>query len=162
MTILQPVYGTPNAIAITTTALASDANLLAGRQSNEVDNAIDDAVDVLLGGTVATTGTPQANTVIELWIWSSFDGGTTRTCGAGAADANFAPATIGSKYLMALALAITQTDTTARTYTFGAISIARLFGGTMPETWGVYVVQNTTTTLGATSLTYTPVKYENV
>lgn len=158
MSTVKPLYGTPAAIAITTTALASDANLLAGRQSNEVVN---DAIDAVLGGTVATTGTPTANTVIEIWLWGTWDDGTTRSAGAGAVDANFAPATIGEKYLMKPAEVIHQTDTTARTYEFGPISVEKTFG-VMPERWGVFVVHNTGATLGATTLTHTPVQYQNV
>lgn len=161
-TTTKPSYGTATSIACTTTSLASDANLLAGRQSAQVDNTADLAVDALLGGTIATAGTPTANTQIELWLWGSWDGGTTRSAGAGASDANLSLATLGVKNLMALAAVITQTDATARTYNVGPISVAQCFGGVMPDHWGFFVVQNTGTTLGATSLKYTPVNYQNV
>lgn len=140
----------------------TDANLLAGRQSAVVNNTTDLAVDAILGGTIADTSTITANTVIELWLFGSWDNGTTYSAGMGAGDANVSPATLGVKRLMALALVIDLTDTTARTYTIGPISVAQAFGGTMPDHWGFYVVQNSGQTLGATTLKYTPVQYTNV
>lgn len=162
-TTLKPSYGSATSITCTTTSLATDSNLLAGRQSNIVNNTSDLADDAILGGTIATTGTPTAATVIELWLFGSWDNGTTFSAGASSGgDANLSPATIGSKSLMALAQIIQQTDTTSRTYTVGPISVAAAFGGVMPDHWGFFVVQNTGTTLGATTLKYTPIQYQNV
>lgn len=167
-TITKPSYGSATSITCTTTSLSSDSNLLAGRQSTPINNSSsgsppgDLALDAILGGTIATTGTPTANTTIEVWLFGSWDGGTTYTCAAGAADANLSPATLGSKNLMKLIEVIVQTDATARTYTIGPYSVAQAFGGVMPDHWGVFVVHNTGTTLGATLLKYTPVQYQNV
>lgn len=149
------------AITCTSTSLASDTNLLAGRQSNVVDNTTVLACDAMLGGTIATTSTPTANTVIEVWIAGSWDGGTTFSAAfASGGDANFAPVA-GNKILMAIATVIQQTDTTARTYTLGPISIAGCFNGVMPQKWGFYVVHNTGQTLGATTMKYTNISYSN-
>ena len=162
MTTLTISYGSATSITCTTTSLASDTNLLAGRQSNTVDNTSDLGVDALLGGTIATTSTPTANTVIELWLFGSWDNGTTYSAAAASGgDANLSPATVGSKNLMVLAQVINQTDTTARTYTLGPISVAQTFGGVMPDHWGFYVVHNTGQTLGATTMKYTAVQYQN-
>lgn len=162
MTAIKPSYGSATTIACTTTSLASDTSLLAGRQSAQVDNTADLAVDALLGGTIATTGTPTTGTTIEVWLWGSYDNGTTRSAAAGTSDANFSPATQGVKLMMAHALTINQDNTTARTHTFGPVSVAACFGGTMPDHWGVFIVHNTGTTLGATALKYMPVQYQNV
>jgi hypothetical protein len=162
MTTLKPSYGSATAITCTTTSLTSDTNLLAGRQSNVVNNTSDLGVDVIIGGTIATTSTPTANTVIEFWLFGSWDNGTTYSAAAGGGDGNFSPATIGSKNLMSLAAVISQTDTTARTYTLGPISVGQMFGGVMPDHWGFYVVHNTAQTLGATTMKYTPIQYVNV
>ena len=162
MTTLKPLYGTNTALACTTTALASDTNLLSGRTSAAAVNSTDLADDSLLGGTIATTGTPTAGTVIEVWLYGSWNGGTNYSAGAGGTDAAFSPATLGVKQLMVLATVVNQTDTTARTYPIGPLSVAQAFGGTMPDHWGFYVVQNTGTTLGATTMSYTPVQYQNV
>lgn len=160
MTTQSVAYGSPTTIACTTTSLATDSNFLAGRTSAAVNNSSDLAVDCIMGGTIATTGTPTANTGIEVWLYGSWDGGTLYSGAAGGTDANqtFVQA---SKQLMTLVAVIQQLDTTARTYTFGPISVAAAFGGTMPDHWGFFVVHNTGTNLGATAVKYTPVKYSN-
>src|ERR1041384_7894487 len=114
-TTVKVSYGTATSITITTTSLASDANLLAGRQSNQVDNTSDLALDALLGGTVATTSTPTTGSVIEIWLWGSWDNGTTRSAAAGSSDANLSLSTQGVKLMMAHALTCNQDNTTART-----------------------------------------------
>lgn len=162
MTLIKPSYGSSTSVTCTTTSLATDANLLAGRQSNTVANTTDLGVDAILGGTIATTGTPTTNTVIEVWLFGSWDNGTSYSATAGSSDANFSPATVGVKNLMALAAIINQSDATARTYTLGPISVGQAFGGTMPDHWGFFVVHNTGTTLGATTMKYTAVQYQNV
>lgn len=161
-TTIKPSYGTATAITITTTSLASDTALLAGRQSNQVDNTSDLAVDAIFGGTVATTSTPTSGSVIEIWLWASWDNGTTRSAAAGSSDANLSCSTQGVKLMMAHAITINQDNTTARTHTFGPISVAQCFGGSMPDHWGFYVVHNTGQTLGATAVKYTAVQYQNV
>lgn len=163
MSTVKPLYGSSASLTITLNSLATDSNLLAGRQSTEIDNATDLALDALVGGVIATSSTPTANTVIEVWVFASWDGGTTRTASAGASDAALSPATIGVKNLMALAAVINQTDTTARSYSFGPFSVAALFGA-MPETWGVYVVHNTGQNLNSSgnSISYTPVQNQIV
>lgn len=162
MTSLNISYGSATAVTCTTTSLASDSSLLAGRQSNIVDNSTALADDALLGGTIATTGTITANTVVELWLFGlAVDSTQFSASAASTGDANFTPATLGVKNLMSLGLVIQQTDTTARTYTVGPISVAQAFGGVYPQKWGFYIVQNTGATLGATTLKYVPVTYTN-
>ncbi len=62
---------------------------------------------------------------------------------------------------MSRAALINQTDTTARAYEFGPVSVAHAFGGTMPDHWGVFIVHDLGVTLGATTLKYTPTQYTN-
>lgn len=163
MTTLKPSYGTPTTLTITTSALASDANLLAGRQSSIVNNTADLAVDSILGGTIAASGSaPTASTFIEVWLFGSWDGGTTFSGGASSGgDANLSLATTGVKQLLSRVALINQTDTTARAYEIGPCSVAQGFGGTMPDHWGVFIVHDLGVTLGATTLKYTPVQYTN-
>lgn len=163
MTTLKPSYISPVALTITTGSLASDANLLAGRQSNVANNTSDLAVDCVVGGAIAAPGSaPTAGTSIEAWLFGSWNGGTTFTGGASSGgDANLSLATTGVKQLMSRVALISQTDTTARAYDFGPVSVAQAFGGTMPDHWGVFIVHDLGVTLGATTLQYTPVQYTN-
>lgn len=160
MTTASPVYGTPVTMTMTLAALASTAGLLAGRQSNAADNVSDDCIDAMVGGKVVTTATTTTNTQIQIWLFGSYDG-TSYSAAAGASDANFTPDT-GAKNQMKLLTVIPNITTTAVTYVWGPFSVAQAFGGTMPQKWGVYVVQNTGTALAAGGeVKYTPIKYES-
>lgn len=160
-TTLKPSYGTPTAITLTTTSLASSSTLLAGRVSTPINNTSDLAVDSIFGGTIATTSTPTTGTVIEVWLAGSWDNGTTYSAAGGGGDANLSPSTQANKLTMAHAITLNQDNTSARTFTFGPISVAQCFGGTMPDHWAIFVVHNTGQTLGAATLYYTPVQYTN-
>lgn len=159
-TTLTPSYGAANTLTITLASLPTDSTLIAGRQSTVVDNTSDIAVDAMVGGKITTGNAPTANKQIEVWSFGSYDG-TSYSGGAGSVDANFSPT--GAKTLMQLLTIIPTDATTSHAYTFGPFSIARAFGGTMPNKWGVYVVHNTGVNLNATGgnfeVKYTPVKY---
>lgn len=153
-TTQKPLYGSATAITCTTTSLATDANLLAGRASAAIDNTSNLFDSALVGGTIATTSTPTANTQIEVYFYGSWDNGTTYSDAIGGTDANVTIVS-GQKNQLALAAVIAQPDTTARTYTIGPIDVRAAFGSdTLPDHWGLFVVHNTGQTLGATALKY--------
>jgi hypothetical protein len=150
MSTLKPLYGSKVSLACTTTTLAADTNLLSGRQSAVESNATDLAVDALLGGQI-TTVAPTANTVVEIWLFASWDGGTTYTAGAGAGDGVLNLPTQGVKDLMQRVDVINQSDSTGRTYNVGPYSVANAFGGTMPDHYGFAVFHNTAVLIAAPS-----------
>ena len=159
-TLLKPSYGTPTTITFTTSGLATDTNLLAGRQSAIVNNNTDLAIDALVGWSILT-GTTTADRVIEIWAGATWDDGTTYIAGGGGGDAALSPATIGIKRGLKLLAVIDVTDTTGRTFT-GMASLAQAFGGTMPQRWHLYCVHNTGANLSTSTWKYTPVQYTNV
>ena len=161
MTTASPSYGTTTALTITLASLATDASLVAGRQSTVIDNGTDDAIDALVGGKITTGTTPTASKQIEVWLFGSYDDAE-YSGGAGATDAAFTP---DEKTLLRLLTIIPTVNTSDKAYRFGPFSVAQAFGGVMPEKWGVYVVHNTGVNLNATGsnqeVVYTPVKYES-
>lgn len=162
MTTASIAYGSSAALTISVQSLASSSTLLVGRASTSIDNTSDLAVDALVGGKVKT-GTTTADTKIELWAYGSYDG----TSYSGAATGTDAGLTIISqqKSLLRLLQVILVPDTTARTYTWGPISVANTFGGAMPKKWGVYITHNTGANLDSTAgnheVKYTPVNYSS-
>lgn len=161
MSALKSLYAASTALTLTLASLASDAALIAGRQSTPVDNSTLLHVDAIVGGKVTTGTSPTNATQIEIWLFATYDG-TTYSAGAGAADANFSPT--GEKTLMSL-LQIIPTDATSNhTYEWGPFSVARAFGGVLPQKWGVFVVHNTGVALNATGgnheAKYTGVQYQ--
>lgn len=161
MTTASPLYGTTTAMTITLASLASDTNLVAGRQSTVVSNGTDDAIDALVGGKVTTGTSPTASRQIEVWLFGSYDD-TEYSGGAGASDAALTP---DAKGLLKLLQIIPTVNTSDKAYRWGPFSVAQAFGGTMPENWGVYIVHNTGVNLNSTAgnheVVYTPVKYES-
>lgn len=157
MGTVTPTPGSPVTLTITLASLATDATLIAGRQSTVVDHTGALIADALVGGKVTTGTTPTTAKVIEIWAFGTYDG-TTYTAGAGAADANFSPT--GEKTLMRLLASIDTDATSNHTYEWGPVSLADIFGGFLPLKWGVFVVHNTGVNLNSTGsnheIKYTP------
>jgi hypothetical protein len=163
VTTASPAYQTNVTHTITLASLASDTNLVAGREGTAIDNAgTDDAIDAMVGGKVTTGTSPTAARQIEVWVAGSYDG-TSFSGGATGADANLTPQ---EKTLLKLLTVIPTANTSNKTYTWGPFSVAQAFGGTLPRKWSVYVVHNTGVALNATGgnheVKHTPVKYESV
>lgn len=162
MTTATPLYGTPTAMTITLASLASDTNLVAGRESTAVDQKDSlDAIDVLVGGKVTTGTSPTASRQIEIWAYASYDDAEFSGSATGS-DANLTP---DAKTNLRLLTVIPTTSTSDKTYKWGPFSIAQAYGGSMPVQFGVYVVHNTGVALNATAgnheVVYITVKYES-
>jgi len=162
MTTATPVYGTKVTMTMTLASLASDTNLVAGRESTAVDQKdTDDAIDAMVGGTVMTGTSPTAARQIEVWAYASYDD-TIFSGGATGSDANLTPS---EKTLMVLLTIIPTVNTSNKAYQWGPFSVAQAFGGNVPVQWGVYIVHNTGVNLNSTGgnheVEYFPVKYES-
>lgn len=161
MTTASIVYGSATALTIglSTGPLASDTNLVAGRESTAIDNTSDLAIDAIVFGKVTTGTTPTNSRQIEVYLYGSVDG-TNFSGGASGSDANLTPQT---KDLLRLLQIIPTNNTSNQAYTWGPFSVAQAFGGTMPANWGVYVVHNTAVALNSTGgnhfVKYRTVKY---
>jgi hypothetical protein len=162
MTTATPLYGSPTAMTITLTGLATSATLVAGRESTALDQKDTlDAIDVLVGGKVTTGTTPTASRQIEIWAYGSYDD----TEFSGAATGSDAALTPTEKTTMRLLTVIPTSNVSDTAYKFGPFSIAQAFGGTMPVQFGIWVTHNTGVNLNATAsnqeIVYTTVKYES-
>jgi hypothetical protein len=154
-----PSNGSVTAHTITLNSLASDTNLVAGREGTAIDNGTEDAIDSVVGGKVVSGTSPTASRQIEVWAYGSHDG-TLFSGGATGSDANLTPQ---AKGLLRLLCVIPTDSTSSKSYNWGPFSIAAAFGGTMPRKWGVFVVHNTGVALAASGheVKHTPVKYES-
>lgn len=164
MATATPVYGTPTAMTITIASLASDTNLLIGRESTALDQKDTlDAVDVMLGGKIRTGTSPTASRQIEIWLYGSYDD-SEYTASATGSDAGLT-VIAETKTLFRLFTIIPTNNTSDRDYKFGPYSVAQCFGGTLPVQFGVWIVHNTGVNLNSTSgnheIYYTTVKYES-
>lgn len=157
-----PVYGSVVTLTMTLASLASDTNLVAGRESVAADNAATDlAIDAEVGGKVTTGTSPTAAKQIEVWLAASFDG-TLYSGGATGADAALTPQ---AKTLLKRLDIIPTSSTSNQQYNWGPFSVAQACGGTMPRKWSVFIVHNTGVALHATggnhTVGYTPIKYQS-
>jgi hypothetical protein len=149
-------------MTITLAALATDANLVVGRESTALDQKDTlDAIDVLVGGKVTTGTSPTAARQIEVWVYASYDDAEYSGTATGS-DAGLTP---DEKTNLRLLTVIPTVNTSDKTYKWGPFSIAQAYGGSVPVQFGIYMVHNTGVNLNATGgnheVVYTTVKYES-
>lgn len=155
-------YAASAALTMTLASLASDTNLLAGRQSTAVDNSSNKYLDYLVGGKVKAGTSPTASKSIELWLFGQEDDTPTYPDTLGASDANVTMTTSDIKNAaMFLIQAIPTDSTTGRVYWFRPTGIAQYFGGAVPKHWGIFIVHNMGVALDSTGgnhvLSYQPI-----
>lgn len=163
---IKLVYGSSAALTITLASLASDTNLLAGRESTAIDNTTNKYLDYLVAGKVTTGTSPTAARQIEVWLVASFEDSPTYPDVFDGTDSN---ETATSRDVLAACAYLVQTIPTAntsdRTYWVKPFSVASLCGGRVPKFWELFVVHNTGVNLNSTggnqAFWHTPV-YANV
>lgn len=155
-------YGSSSNLTITLASLATDASLLVGRESNEVDNTTNRYVDYLLSGKITTGTSPTSSKFIEVHVVSLLDDSTYPGVFDGTDSAETLTAALKSG-VCRQAASIDTTNTSDVTYYFGPVSVASLFGGVMPKKFVVFVTHNTGVNLNSTTgnhqITVTPVYY---
>lgn len=147
-------------IGLATGPLASDANLLAGRQSTVIDNTSNLFLDYQISGFVCTGTSPTAGQ-IEVWAFGQIDDSGTYPDTLGALDANVTITSVtagsgGTLTIKQQGLSLISTMGTGTSsnikYPFATMSVAALFGGgAPPNKWGVFVVHNTVAALNGTA-----------
>lgn len=144
-------YPSASDVTITLASLASDTNLLTGRESTAVDNSSNLYLDYLVSGKITTGTSPTTARSIQVWAVGSWDG----TNWPDVFDGTESAETITSanhKNSVCRFLAEMATDATSdRTYHFGPVSIASAFGGVMPKSFVVFVTHNTAVNLNSTA-----------
>lgn len=132
-TTFKYLYGSNNQ-AITCT-LASLANS-AARASTAIDNTSNLFLDALVELKVKSNASGTSATgSVEIYAYGTSDGGTTYTEGATGTDAGI---TLTSP-TNALLIGIGNVVANATTYNIGPFSVAKPFGGVLPDHWGIIV-----------------------
>lgn len=151
-------------ITCTLASLASDTNLLAGRESTSFALGSSGYIDAILSGKITTGTTPTSARNIEIWVVPCIDKTPTWPDVFDGTDSN---ETVTSRNVLfslaALVQVITIDSTSDRTYTIKPTALAQFFGGVLPSTAVVFVVHNTAVNLNATGgnhvLEFTPVQF---
>lgn len=149
---IKNTYGTSSDITITLASLASDTNLLIGRQSAVLDNRTARNLDFLVGGKITAGTSPTASRSIEVWAVGSADGVNFPDVWTDAGDAAKTATSADIKASSCRLIAAMATDATSnRSYHFPATSVAAAFGGTLPPEVVIWVVHSTGVALNATA-----------
>ena len=151
MADIKNSYPAASDVTITLASLATDTNLLVGRQSTAIDNSSNLYTDYLVSGKVSTGTSPTTARSIEVWAVGSWDG-TNWPDAFGASDAGRTFTSADIKASVVRLLGVMATDNTSnRAYHFGPTSVAGAFGGTLPPAFAVFVVHSTAVALNATA-----------
>lgn len=145
-------YGAITAVTLTFASLATSSTFVAGREGVFIDNTSNLYDDIMVSVKVTTGTTPTANTQILLFAFGELDDAPTWPDVMAGADANktITSVGVGQGFLRLVAALNVDSNTSNRAYYAGGISIASLFGGTMPKRVGLWCVHNTAVALNAT------------
>lgn len=158
---LQVRYPATSTVAITCTlaSLASDTNLLIGRESTVVDNTTNVDLDHLVGGIIRLGTSPTVSKEVRVYAhapWKIVTGTPTYTdLGSGTpltgadAGATWQSANARDTALRLLWAGLTDA-VTGRVMSMPPTSIAQAFGGMLPAFWGLWIVHNSVAALDST------------
>lgn len=144
MANINTAYGASSQLTCTLASLPSDTTTYTlGRQSQAVSNLTALQLDYLLAGKIKTGSSPTAGR-IEVWAYAQLDDTPTYPDAITGSDAQITLTSADIKASGLRFVASLSTDTTTgRTYWFGGVSLASLFGGIVPKSFGLFVVNGT-------------------
>ncbi len=141
---------------------ASDTNLLIGRESTVVDNQLSTLyMDVIIGGSFTLHATTAAVGVIEVWAYGSWNEGTTFTSDITGTDAALT-LIAETKALLRLVTVIPTAAVNSNVHDWGPIGLAQIWGGLIPDQWGLWGTHDSGGALAASTTEYQGVHFDSV
>lgn len=150
MADVKMVYAASSALTISLGGLATDSNLLTGRESTQVDNSSNLYLDYLLAGMIKVGTSPTTAKEIRVYVVGLMEDSTYPDVFDGTDSAETISGVGTRDSACKLAAVIPTINTSDLTYYFGPISVASLFGGVCPKKFVVFVTHNTAVNLHAT------------
>ena len=155
MAELNIKYSSNQTITCDVASLTSSSTFTSGRESNQIDNATTNKfVDAIVKGKVTVGSTPAIDSHIFIFVWGSDVSLATEAIdtldGIDSDESLSNSGILDSAFKLGAVIRIgATTDNLA--YDFAPFSVARLFGGSMPKFWGLYVTHNTGSALNVTA-----------
>jgi len=163
MADIRLAYDTSFNATITLANLVYDGNLLQGRESAAITNS-SGYLDYLISGKI-TNGTGPGLGTIEVWAVGSIDGTTWPDVFDGTESSETISSTSVKNEICKLVSSIANYSVSNYAQYFGPVSLASIFGGTLPKAFIIFVVNGSGVALNATASNHqirlTPV-YETV
>lgn len=172
MATVKPVYhsATPTTITITLASMATSSTLVAGAESNQIDNTTNRYVDAHVQGLVTVGTGPTASTVIQVYVWASQV--SLATTAINVLDGTDSAETVTNSGILISGLKLAGQGVCVATtsdvgYPIAQFSVARKLGlDCLPPFWGLFVTHNTGVNLNATGgnhvFTFMGINYEIV
>lgn len=153
MATANVAYAASATITCGVASLATSSTFVAGRESTVIDNTTNKYVDALLSGRVTVGTTPTVSTQILVYAFAILDDTPTYPDVMDGTDSaeTLTSVGVGRGFLKLAAVLDVDSTTSDRAYDFGPLSVAQLFGGIMPNKWGIFVTHNTGVNLNATA-----------
>jgi len=151
---LYPVTST-QVVTISLGGLVNDsANFLQGWESTAVNNTANVDLDHLVSGIIKAGTTPTLGNRIEIWVYAPRRVASGTPTYPDVFDGTDSTETVTSRNVLFSALRLLHTiivdATTDRDYFIPPTSIAALFGGQLPQFWGLFVINGSGAALNAT------------
>lgn len=147
---LKMAYAASSAVTITLASLATDASLLTGRESTEIDNSSNLYLDYLVAGTIMTGTSPTTGKEIRVYAVGQMNDSTYPDVFDGT-DSGETVSGVGTRDSVCRLIAVIPTVATSNlAYYFGPVSVAAVFGGVCPRKFVFFVTHNTAVNLHAT------------
>ena len=141
------VVGAYTTVACSLAALASDATLVAGRETDYIDVSGLHAQDYLISG-FFTHASTAGNRQMEIWSYANVNVSAFAASAAGA-QANLD--VTGKKNTLKLVDMIPIVTTAGGQLTFGPYSLSKVWGGSVPSRTGLFFVHNAGDALNASA-----------
>lgn len=150
MATIKTAYASSTTASITLASLASSSTLIAGQESDAIDNTTNLYLDVLIAGHVMTGTSPTAGT-IEIHAVGIGDDTNWPDVFDGTGSVETVTSSDIKNAICRPVAALTTDATSNRAYPFGPVSVAGLFGGALPKKFVVFATHSTVAALNATA-----------